>query len=108
MKFFSELKRRNVVRIALAYAVVVWLVFQMGEVLFPAFGAPDWVFKTVILLVAIGFPFVTIAAWAFELTPDGVRKTRDVDIAASVTASTGRKIDFIIIGALVAALGYFI
>jgi len=108
MKFLSELRRRNVVRIAIAYAIVGWLVFQMGEVLFPAFDAPDWVFKTVILLVVIGFPFVIIAAWAFELTPDGVKKTREVDISSSVTASTGRKLDFVIIGALVAALGYFI
>jgi TolB-like protein len=107
-KFFDELKRRNVVRVGIAYIVVCWLVFQVGEILFPEFGAPDWVFKTVILLLAIGFPFALIFAWAFELTPDGIKKTRDVNVATSVTASTGRKLDFVIIAALVLALGYFI
>lgn len=107
-KFFDELKRRNVVRVALAYIVVCWLVFQIGEILFETFGAPGWVFKTVILLLAIGFPFALIFAWAFELTPEGIKKTRDVNVAASVTASTGRKLDFVIIAALAAALGYFV
>ena len=65
-------------------------------------------FKTVILLLAIGFPFAMIFAWAFELTPDGIKKTRDVNMSTSVTASTGRKLDFVIIAALVAALGYFL
>jgi TolB-like protein len=106
--FFDELKRRNVVRVGIAYIVVCWLVFQVGEILFPEFGAPDWVFKTLILLLALGFPFALIFAWAFELTPDGIKKTRDVNISASVTASTGRKLDFLIIAALVIALGYFI
>ncbi len=106
--FFGELKRRNVVRVAIAYIIVCWLVFQIGEILFEAFGAPDWVFKTVILLLAIGFPFALIFAWAFELTPDGMKKTRDVNISTSVTASTGRKLDFVIIATLIAALGYFL
>ena len=106
--FFDELKRRNVVRVGIAYLVVCGLVFQVGEILFPEFGAPDWVFKTLILLLAIGFPFALIFAWAFELTPDGVKKTRDVNVSTSVTASTGRKLDFVIIGTLVVALGYFI
>ena len=107
-KFFDELKRRNVVRVSIAYIVVCWLVFQLGEILFPVFGTPDWVFKTLILLLAIGFPFALLFAWAFELTPDGIKKTRDVKLATSVTASTGRKLDFVIIAALVVALGYFV
>ena len=61
-KFFDELKRRNVVRVAIAYIVVCWLVFRLGEILFPVFGAPDWIFKTLILLLAIGFPFALIFA----------------------------------------------
>ena len=107
-KFFDELKRRNVVRVGVAYLIVCWLVFQMGEILFEAFGTPDWVFKTLILLLAIGFPFALIFAWAFELTSEGIKKTRDVHVTASITASTGRKLDFVIIAALVVALGYFI
>ena len=107
-KFFDELKRRNVVRVGIAYIVVGWIVFQIGEVMFPTFGTPDWVFKTIILVIAVGFPFALIFAWAFELTPEGVKKTRDVNVAASVTAATGRKLDFMIIAALVVALGYFV
>jgi TolB-like protein len=107
-KFFDELKRRNVVRVGIAYIVVGWIVFQIGEVMFPTFGTPDWVFKTIILVIAVGFPFAVIFAWAFELTPEGVKKTRDVNVAVSVTTATGRKLDFIIIAALVIALGYFI
>ncbi len=106
--FFDELKRRNVVRVSIAYIIVGWIVFQIGEVLFPTFGTPDWVFKTIILVIAVGFPFALIFAWAFELTPEGVKKTRDVNVAASITSSTGRKLDFLIIGALVVALGYFV
>jgi TolB-like protein len=107
-KFFDELKRRNVVRVGIAYLVVGWIVFQIGEVMFPTFGTPDWVFKTIILVIAVGFPFALIFAWAFELTPEGVKKTREVNVAASVTAATGRKLDFVIIAALVVALGYFV
>ncbi|MCH8071229.1 MAG: hypothetical protein IIA09_04715 [Proteobacteria bacterium] len=107
-RFFDELKRRNVVRVAIAYVIFCWLVIQIAEALLPGFGAPDWVFKTLVLFLAIGFPLALLIAWAFELTPDGIRKTRDVSLAVSVTASTGRKLDFAIIGALVIALGYFV
>ena len=107
-RFFDELKRRNVVRVAIAYVIFCWLVIQIAEALLPGFGAPDWVFKTLVLFLAIGFPLALLFAWAFELTPDGIRKTRDVSLAVSVTASTGRKLDFLIIGALVMALGYFL
>jgi TolB-like protein len=107
-RFFDELKRRNVVRVAIAYLIFVWIVIQIAEALLPGFGAPDWVFKTLVLFLAIGFPFALLFAWAFELTPDGIKKTRDVNLATSVTASTGRKLDFAIIGALVIALGYFV
>lgn len=107
-RFIDELKRRNVVRVAVAYIVIGWLAFQLGEIVLPTFEAPGWVFKTLIFFIVLGFPFVLLFAWAFEVTPDGVKKTRDVNITQSVAATTGRKIDFIIIGALVVALGYFI
>ena len=106
-RFFDELKRRNVVRVAIAYVIFCWIVIQIAEALLPGFGAPDWVFKTLVLFLAIGFPFALLFAWAFELTPDGIKKTREVNLAASVTSSTGRKLDFAIIAALVIALGYF-
>lgn len=107
-KVFAELRRRNVVRVGIAYLVVGWLALQVAETIFPTFGAPEWVLKVFIALLALGFPFALLFAWAFELTPEGVKKTRDVDRSTSVTHSTGRKLDFIIIAALVVALGYFI
>ena len=105
---FKELKRRNVVRVGVAYIVVGWVGVQIAQLLFEAFGTPGWVIKTVIVLIGIGFPFVLLFAWAFEITPDGIKKTRDVNAAASITASTGRKLNFVIMAALVVALGYFI
>ena len=105
---FHELKRRNVVRVGVAYVVLGWVVVQITQLLFEAFGTPDWVIKTVIVLIGIGFPFALLFAWAFELTPDGLKKTREVDVAASITPKTGQRLNYIIIGALVIALGYFI
>ncbi len=106
--FFTELKRRNVARVGLAYVIVCWLAVQVGEAVLPGFGAPEWVFKTLVLFLAIGFPLALIFAWAFELTPDGLKKPRDVHITSSVTTTTGKKINAIIIGSLVLALGYFL
>ena len=105
---FSELKRRNVVRVGVAYIVVGWVTIQIAQLLFEAFGTPDWVIKTVIVLIAIGFPFALLFAWAFEVTPEGLKKTREVDLSKSITHNTGRKLDFIIIAAMGVALVYFI
>ena len=107
-KLFSELKRRNVVRVGIAYIVLSWVVLQVGDVLFDMFGTPDWVGKTLAVLLALGFPFACLFAWAFELTPEGIKKTRDVDLSESLTHSTGRKLNAVIMAALVFALGYFI
>ena len=70
--FFAELKRRNVYKVAVAYAVVAWLLLQLASILFPAFDAPAWVMKVFIALVAAGFPIALVIAWAFELTPEGI------------------------------------
>ena len=106
--FFTELKRRNVVRVGIAYAIVCWLAVQIGEAVLPGFGAPEWVFKTLVLFLGIGFPLVLIFAWAFELTPDGLKKTRDVEAAASVTSTTAQKINAVIMVSLVLAVVYFV
>src|ERR1700720_2548606 len=82
-KFFSELKRRNVYKVAVAYAVVGWLVIQISSTVLPTFHAPEWVVQTLIVLVAIGFPIALVIAWAFELTPEGLKRTEDVDLAAA-------------------------
>ena len=73
--FFAELKRRNVYKVAVAYAVVAWLLLQLASILFPAFEAPAWVMKAFIALVAAGFPIALVVAWAFELTPEGIKRT---------------------------------
>src|SRR5688572_3791830 len=75
--FFAELKRRNVYKVAVAYAVVAWLLLQLASILFPAFEAPAWVMKVFIALVAAGFPIALILAWAFELTPEGIQRAAD-------------------------------
>src|ERR1700687_6440527 len=81
--FFSELKRRNVYKVAVAYAVVGWLLAQIATQIFPFLEIPNWVVRLVIALVAIGFPIALVIAWAFELTPEGLKRTEDVDLAAS-------------------------
>ncbi|MEE9597396.1 MAG: hypothetical protein V3V96_11530, partial [Acidiferrobacterales bacterium] len=105
---WGELKRRNVVRVAVAYAVVSWLILQLTDVLMPLLGLPEWVDRLVFLLLVIGFPLALIFAWAFELTPEGLRKEKDVDRAQSITPITGRKLDFAIIAVLAVALAFFV
>src|SRR5436853_6478920 len=73
--FFGELKRRNVYKVAVAYAIVAWLLIQAASILFPTFEAPAWVMKVFIAAIALGFPIALIIAWAFELTPEGIKRT---------------------------------
>lgn len=108
MTFFAELKRRNVVRVGVAYAVVGWILAQIAEFAFENFGAPDWVLKSVVVIILLGLPLALFFAWAFEITPEGVKREKEVDRSQSVTRSTGRKLDFVIIAALVIAVGYFL
>ncbi len=93
MSFFNELKRRNVFRVGIAYLVVAWLVMQVADVVINNVGAPGWVFQIIMLVLGIGFPIVLIFAWAFEMTPDGIRKEADVDRSKSITPKTGRGLD---------------
>ncbi len=104
--FFGELKRRNVYKVAIAYAVIAWLLIQAGSILFPTFEAPGWVMKAFVAIIAAGFPIALVLAWAFELTPEGIKRTEEVSPHKTMTPRTGRKIDFVIIGvfALVIAL----
>jgi TolB-like protein len=102
--FFAELKRRNVYKVAVAYAVIAWLLIQAASILFPTFEAPAWVMKAFVTVVAFGFPIALILAWAFELTPEGIKRTEEVAPNESITRRTGRKITaFIVIVGLVAA-----
>jgi TolB-like protein/Flp pilus assembly protein TadD len=107
LSLFSELKRRNVFKVAAAYLIVSWLLLQVSDVLVPALRLPDWFHSGVAFLLMLGFPVAMIFAWAFELTPDGLKRDHEVDRSQSTTPQTGRKLDYIIIGLLVVALGYF-
>src|SRR5881409_1984979 len=98
--FFAELKRRNVYKVAVAYAVVAWLLMQIASQIFPFFEIPNWAVRLVVLLLIIGFPVAMILAWAFELTPEGIKRAEDVDLSESVRRKTGRKLDFFIIAVL--------
>jgi TolB-like protein len=108
MSLFAELRRRNVVRVGIAYVVIAWILAQVAEFAFENFGAPDWVLKTVVVILLLGLPLALFFAWAFEITPEGVKREKEVDREKSIAQRTGRKLDFFIIGALVVALGYFI
>jgi TolB-like protein len=108
MSLFAELKRRNVVRVGIAYAVIGWILAQIAEFAFENFGAPDWVLKSFVVVLLLGLPLALFFAWAFEITPEGVKREKDVDRSKSITHSTGRKLDFVIMGTLVLALGYFV
>src|SRR4051794_34925614 len=79
--FFAELKRRNVYKVAVAYAVVAWLLIQAASILLPTYEAPAWVMKVFVAIVAIGFPIALIIAWAFDLTPEGIKRTGEADPA---------------------------
>jgi adenylate cyclase len=92
--FFAELKRRNVYKVAIAYAVIAWLLMQIASQIFPFFEIPNWAVRLVVLLLILGFPIALVLAWAFELTPQGLKRTEDVDVSKSIKRKTGRKLDF--------------
>ena len=98
--FISELKRRNVFKVATAYAIAGWIIIQIVVAIKAPLSLPDWFDTAIIVLVLIGFPIALIIAWAFELTPEGIKSSNDVDITESVTASTGNKLNRVIIAAL--------
>lgn len=104
----SELKRRNVFKVATAYAIAGWLIIQIATSVFPAFNFPDWTTQFVIILVGIGFPISLIVAWAFELTAEGLKKTEEVDETESITPRTGKKINTIIIATLSIAVVFLL
>ena len=108
MSIFSELKRRNVFKVAAAYIVVGWLILQVGEVLSPALRLPAWVPSTLAFFVILGFPLALLFAWAFELTPDGLKKEKDVDRSQSITHVTGQKLNRVTAGLLVVAVAYIL
>jgi len=101
MNFFTELRRRNVIRVGALYGVAGWLLLQVADVLFGVLGLPDWSLRLVFGLLLLGLPLVLIFSWAFEMTPEGIKRERDVIRDDSITTHTGRKIDRLIIAGLV-------
>src|SRR5260370_10483039 len=101
--FFTELKRRKVYRVAVAYAIVAWLLIQAASILFPTFEAPSWVMKVFVTAVILGFPVALILAWAFDLTPEGIKRSEEIPARESKTPKAGRKWTAIIVAAAVLA-----
>jgi len=106
-QLIQELKRRNVIRVGIAYAVAAWVLIEVTATIFPILSLPQWSVTLVTALLFIGFPIALIFAWAFEITPEGIKLEKHVVRDESITHHTGRKLDFIIIAMLVVALGYF-
>ena len=104
MSLFEELKRRNVIRVAIAYSVIAWVLAQVAEFAFENFGAPDWVLKSVVVILLLGLPIAIVFAWAFEMTPEGIKREKEVDRSKSIVSQTGRKLDRMIIGVLLVAV----
>jgi adenylate cyclase len=105
--FFAELQRRNVYKVAIAYGVVSWLLVQIATQVFPFFEIPNWAIRLVIIVLMLGFPVALVFAWVFELTPEGLKRTEEIDPRKSITRSTGRKLDFLIIGVLLLVIAAF-
>jgi len=101
MSFFKELKRRNVVRVGIAYTVATWLLIQVTDTVFPRIGLPDSAVTLVIALLAVGFIPAIILTWAFEMTPEGIKRERDIDRSQSITPQTGKNLNRLIIAGLV-------
>ena len=105
MSFLSELKRRNVIRVATVYAVGTWLVLQVVDVLAGILSLPDWTLRFVLLIAALGFPFVLVFSWVYELTPEGIKRETEVEPDDSVTSATAHKLNLTIIGLLCLTIG---
>ena len=104
--FFAELKRRNVIRAAGLYLVGAWLLVQVASTVLPMFGAPDWLPRTIVILLAIGFLPALIFRWVFEMTPQGLKRDEDVPLEQSIAPQIARRMDRMIIAVLVLALAY--
>jgi TolB-like protein/cytochrome c-type biogenesis protein CcmH/NrfG len=107
MSFFNELKRRNVFKVAAAYIIVGWLIMQVGDTLGPALLLPGWINSALAFFLILGFPLALFFAWAFEMTPEGLKKEKEVDRSESITHVTSQKLNYTIMILMALALGYF-
>jgi adenylate cyclase len=107
MSFFAELKRRNVFRVAAAYAVIGWLLIEVSDTVFPRLGLPEWTVTFVIVLLMLGFPLALLLSWVYEITPDGLRREQDADRGEARVPQNTQALDRVIIGLLLLAVAYF-
>jgi TolB-like protein/lipoprotein NlpI len=107
LQLFQELQHRNVFRVAIGYVVSSWLLIQVADLVLENIGSPDWVMQTIMLVLVLGFPVVVFFSWAYEVTPEGIKRESEIDRSQSIRHHTGRKLDRAIVAALVLALGYF-
>jgi len=108
VSFFDELKRRNVFRVGIAYGITAWLLVQVADIMFEAIGTPAWVMQTLLVFLGLGFFVALFFAWAFELTPEGVKRENEVDRSRSITPQTGKKLNHAIVVLLVLAVAYLL
>jgi len=108
MSFFIELRRRNVVRVGIAYVLIAWVLLQGADFGLDLIDAPNWVIQALFLLAAIGLPVVLIFSWVFEMTPEGLKRESEIDRSQSITQQTGRKLDRVIIGILTVAIAFLL
>src|SRR3979411_1407987 len=104
-KFFAELKRRHVYRVAIAYGVVAWLLIQVATQVFPFFEIPSWVVRLVVLVVVLGFPIALIIAWAFEMTPEGMKRAEDIAPNEYIPHWSARRFAALIVAIAMVATG---
>src|SRR5438034_3458429 len=107
-KFFAELKRRNVYKVAIAYAVVAWLLMQIATQVFPFLEIPNWAIRLVIMLIVIGFPIALLIAWAFELTPEGIKRTESAEELPTNAPRNRARLYVIVISGAISASLFFI
>jgi len=107
VQIFRELQRRNVFRVSIGYAISCWLLAQVADLVLENIAAPAWVMQTILLVLALGFPIVVFFSWAYEVTPEGIKRESEVDRSQSITHVTGRKLDRAIMLTLVLAVSYF-
>lgn len=107
-QLFEELRRRNVFRVAIAYLAIAWLVLQVSDIVLDNIAAPEWLMKALMFFLAIGFPIAVLFAWAYEMTPEGIKREKDVDRSASITQNTGQKLNRTIIALLAAAVTFLL
>ncbi|HEV3098183.1 MAG TPA: hypothetical protein VGY75_00560, partial [Candidatus Udaeobacter sp.] len=105
--FFAELQRRNVYKVAVAYAVVAWLLVQAASIILPTFEAPSWVMKAFVVFLALGFILAVFISWAFEMTPEGMKRTENVPSDEVIPQWSKRKFAAFIIGVAIIAAGLF-